>query len=168
MKAAETEAKMQAAIEKLLVHINTEVGKMCEEFSKKPEYFKTRLYLTSKAEKQTRRENPFNAFLHSFAEKENAGMWSQQLLAIDFLFTVGIGIDIGFKKKLKELAPEASEAYDKLSKKEKETLLKDLKAHREGKQKGFRVSEKSRGQIVHSTMQKVNEMVCRYLRFLGI
>ncbi|KIJ30839.1 hypothetical protein M422DRAFT_267547 [Sphaerobolus stellatus SS14] len=73
-KATQKEAVLHDDVGQLLASVNKRIKELSEKHSKKEEYFRMRLYLTSKAEKQTRKESTYNAFLHHVAEKENTSM----------------------------------------------------------------------------------------------
>ncbi|KIJ30004.1 hypothetical protein M422DRAFT_268467 [Sphaerobolus stellatus SS14] len=140
-KAWKKEEVMQDDVDELLDHLNKKIKELSAKHSKKEDYFLTRLHLTSKADKQTRKESPYNAYLHALAEKENGDL------------------PPGSKSPLMSLVQSGAKKYCELTKEEKEVLVKELETYREGKEKGFRVTTKARAQVVQHTRQIVTEMV---------
>ncbi|KIJ27742.1 hypothetical protein M422DRAFT_54914 [Sphaerobolus stellatus SS14] len=136
-KAMDKEDAMQEEVDVLLDFVNKRVVELSEKYSKKDEYFRMCVYLTSKAEKQKRKGSPYNVFLHVTAEKENSEL------------------PIGQKMGLIDLVRSGSKKYEELTGAEKDEMMAVLEAYREGKEQGFRVGARSRGQVVWQTMQKL-------------
>ncbi|KIJ45327.1 hypothetical protein M422DRAFT_251089 [Sphaerobolus stellatus SS14] len=149
-KLAEREEELRTDIKQLLDEFNERIGHLSKKHSKKPDYFRTCLYLTSKAEKQTRKVNSFNAFTHLTLGKENADL------------------PVGSKLSLIEGVKSGLKKYEELTKTEKDELVKALEAHREGKEKGFRVTAKSRAQIIRNATQQVNQMLLNMKEATGV
>ncbi|KIJ39949.1 hypothetical protein M422DRAFT_257271 [Sphaerobolus stellatus SS14] len=140
-KSQDKEEAIHEDVSELMEMINTRITELSKKHSNKNNYFRTRLYLTSEATRKKRKKSAFNAFMHLQAQKENADL------------------PVGQKMGLVELVQSGAKKYEELTEVEKNEMIKVLETHTEGVEHGFRVSQRSRGQIIRHTMDQIHKQM---------
>ncbi|KIJ45979.1 hypothetical protein M422DRAFT_250403 [Sphaerobolus stellatus SS14] len=140
-KSQDKEEAIHEDVSELMEMIDTRITELSKKHSKKNDYFRTCLYLTSEATRKKRKKSAFNAFMHLQAQKENADL------------------PVGQKMGLVELVQSGAKKYEELTEVEKNEMIKVLETHTEGVEHGFRVSQRSRGQIIRHTMDQIHKQM---------